>query len=220
MKTLQPADMRAEVLKDHTSIESRPFCPDPPVTEVLLRELDVPKIFFVPKVRHDVNFELNLQFGPVGEDRKVQKVTEFSNCLQTHLEAFIHDPVAFEKELSGRDWCLPLILWAIAEILCTLEPSKDQSLVEKVLDVECFIQQLKRREADLEKFASWLSRTLKLHCAPERDNWVDDVCKRLSQGNSTDVAMIVQGLQDVLCVLETMKLVGQTVLKASVILIY
>lgn len=198
--------------KDNTSKESKYSSLDPPVTKATLSELDVPRIVFNPKLRHDVNFDPDLHFRPNldGDSgrRKTQKATEFWNLLKSQLGPFMRDPVAFEKELSGREWCLPLILRAISEILSTLVPPEDRPSVEEILNVEHLMQQLRKGVADLEKLASWLSRTLKSHCAPMRDDWVDEMSKYLSTGyNTRDVSIIVQGLQTLLGVLEAMKLV-------------
>jgi T-complex protein 11 len=84
--------------------------------------------------------------------------------------------------------------------------------VKEVPDVEGFMQQLKVGVADLEKLASSLSRILKSNCAPMRDEWVDDMCEYLSNGNGTpDVAIIVIGFQEIFRVLEAIKLVRHTV---------
>ena len=201
-----------EAGKDNTSKESEYSCPEPPVTKTTLSELDVPRIVFNPKLRHDVNFDPDLHFRPNldGESgrRKTQKAVEFWNLLTAQLVLFMLNPVAFEKELYGREWCLPITLRAISEILSTLVPPEDRPSVEEILNVGHLMQQLRRGVADLEKLASWLSRTLKSHCAPMRDDWVDEMSKYLSTGNNTrDVSIIVQGLQTLLGVLEAMKLV-------------
>lgn len=211
--TLQSATPQQSSSNAITRVEAgKATCLDPPVTKATLSELDVPRIVFNPKLRHDVNFDPDLHFRPNldGESgrRKTQKATEFWNLLTAELGAFMRDPGCFEKELSGREWCLPLTLRAISEILSTLVPPEDRSSVEEILNVGHLMQQLRKGVADLEKLASWLSHTLKSHCAPMRDDWVDEMSKYLSTGNSTrDVSIIVQGLHTLLGVLEAMKLV-------------
>jgi hypothetical protein len=193
---------------------------EPPVTKVTLSELDVPRIVFNPKLRHDINFDPELHFRPnldgVSGRRKAQKATDFWNRLRTQLQTFVQDPVAFENELANRPWCLPLTLQAIRDILGTLVPPDDRHIIEDVLNVELLMQQFRRGVANLEELAAWLSRTLKSHCAPMRDEWVDEMVNQLSVGNNTrDVAMIVQGLQTLLSVLEAMKLVRQMLMAAK-----
>jgi T-complex protein 11 len=71
------------------------FCssPDPPITKATLSELDVPRIVFNPKLRHDVNFDPDLHFRPNldGDSgrRKAQKATEFWDTFQTQLQSFM-----------------------------------------------------------------------------------------------------------------------------------
>jgi T-complex protein 11 len=185
---------------------------EPPVTRSTLSELDVPRIVFNPKLRHDVNFDPDLHFRPNldGEKgrRKAQKATEFWNCFRSQLQAFMEDKVTFETQHTGQTWCLPTTLIAIGEILGTLVPPEDRSVVEEILNVDLLMQQFSRGVADLEKLAVWLSQTLKTHCAPMRDEWVDEMVNQLSNGNrNRDVPVLVQGLQTLLGVLEAMKLV-------------
>jgi hypothetical protein len=192
---------------------SRSCFPEPPVTRATLSELDVPRIVLNPKLRHDVNFDPDLHFRPNldGEKgrRKAQRASNFWNTLRMQLQSFMEDPIKFEMELEGRDWCLPVTLRAIGEILETLVPPDDRSCVEEILNVDLLMQQFAKGVADLEKLAHWLSKTLKLHCAPMRDEWVNEMVTQLSLGNQNrDVSMLSQGLQTLMGVLEAMKLVS------------
>lgn len=206
--------VRAGCTKAASNIDSRNICHEPPVTKATLSELDVPRIIFNPKLRHDVNFDPDLHFRPNldGEKgrRKTQKQNEFWDCLRAQLEAFMGDQSKFILDLGGKKWCLPITLHAIGEILATLVPPEDRSVVEEILNVDLLMQQFSKGVADLEKLALWLSRTLKSHCAPMRDEWVDEMVKQLSNGNlNRDITLLVQGLQTLLAILESMKLVSQ-----------
>lgn len=184
---------------------------EPPVTKATLSELDVPRIVLNPKLRHDINFDPELHFRPNldGEKgkRKSHRANRFWTALRTQLQAFMLDPVKFESDLAGRDWCLPATLRAIGQILETLVPPEDRSSVEEILNVSLLMQQFSKGVADLEELAAWLSQTLKMHCAPMRDDWVNEMVVQLGAGNQDrDVAMLAQGLQTLLGVLEAMKL--------------
>ena len=97
---------------------------------------------------------------------------------------------------------------AIRGILETLVPQRDKASVEETFNVELLMQQFRMGVADLVRLALWLSQLLKCHCAPMRDNWVDDMVTQLSKGNQTgDVSMLVAGMKNLLGVLEAMKLV-------------
>ena len=198
--------------KDISVEESKGSSPEPPVTKTTLSELDIPRIVYNPKLRHDVNFDPDLHFRPNldGESglRKAQKANDFWNRLRTQIEEFMADPAAFESALAGKEWSLQSTLQAIGEILGTLVPPEDRSAVEEILNVELLMQQLRKGVADLEKLGLWLARTLKSHCAPMRDEWVDEMVIQLTAGDrDRDVASLVRGLQSLLGVLEAMKLV-------------
>jgi hypothetical protein len=185
---------------------------EPPVTKATLSELDVAKIIHNPKLRHDINFDPELHFRPNldGEKgrRKQQKADQFWDNLRDQLQQFITDRDGFVRQYgNGEDWCLPLLLKSVKEIIQTLVPTRDRLCLDEGLNVELIMQQFSRGMADLEKLASWLSGVLKSHCAPMRDEWVDQMYSQLTNGNRTNnMEELVQGLRNLLSVLEAMKL--------------
>jgi hypothetical protein len=192
------------------SVAHRPL--EPPVTKSTLSELDVHKIIHNPKLRHDINFDPELHFRPNldGEKgrRKQEKANQFWTTLQDQLMQFVMDREGFLAN-HGRDgdWCLPSLLRAVKEIITTLVPQRDRELLNEGLNVDLLMQQFNRGVADLEKLASWLSGVLKLHCAPMRDEWVDEMYNELSNGNrNNDMDELVKGMRSLLSVLEAMKL--------------
>lgn len=194
--------------KDETPVH------EPPVTKHTLSELDVSKIIHNPKLRHDINFDPELHFRPNldGEKgrRKQQRASQFWDLLEKQLSAFVnHDTrMQFMAECGpGKDWCLPELLKAVKEIIQTLVPARDRLYLDEGLNVDLIMQQFYRGVADLEKLALWLSRVLKSHCAPMRDEWVDEMYRQLSAGNAEgDMRKLVQGMRSLLSVLEAMKL--------------
>ncbi|GAP85685.2 putative T-complex protein 11 [Rosellinia necatrix] len=189
---------------------SRPL--EPPVTKATLSELDVAKIIHNPRLRHDINFDPELHFRPNldGEKgrRKQQKADQFWDTLRDQLQQFITDRDGFILQYgNGEDWSLPLLLRSVKEIIQTLVPARDRLCLDEGLNVELIMQQFSRGMADLEKLASWLSGVLKSHCAPMRDEWVDQMYSQLTNGNRTNnMGELVQGLRNLLSVLEAMKL--------------
>lgn len=185
---------------------------EPPVTKSSLGELEVSKIINNPKLRHDINFDPELHFRPNVEGdkgrRKHDRASIFWTTLKEELVEFIVDRDSFyAKHGTGDDWCLPKLLKSVKEIIQTLVPQRDRQFLDEGLNVELLMQQFHRGIADLEKLASWLSRVLKSHCAPMRDEWVDSMYKQLSNGNSNnDVEELVNGMRSLLSVLEAMKL--------------
>jgi hypothetical protein len=189
--------------------QARPI--EPPVTKATLSELDVNKILMNPKLRHDINFDPELHFRPNmdGEKgkQKHEKANQFWNTLLDQLVLFVTDRPAFLNRYGSGDWCLPLLLRAVKEIIQTLVPVRDRAYLDEGLDVDLLMQQFDKGTADLEKLALWLSGVLKSHCAPMRDEWVDDMYTQLSNGNrNNDLGELVKGMRSLLNVLEAMKL--------------
>ncbi|KAK2780138.1 camp-mediated signaling protein sok1 [Colletotrichum kahawae] len=189
---------------------SRPL--EPPVTKGTLSELDVCKIMHNPKLRHDINFDPELHFRPNLDGdkgkRKQHKADLFWNTLQDQLVDFVREPETFYAAHGQTDdWCLPSLLKAVKDIIQTLVPQRDRVYLDEGLNVDLLMQQFYRGVADLEKLALWLSRVLKSHCAPMRDEWVDQMYSQLSNGNRTNnVEELVKGMKSLLSVLEAMKL--------------
>ncbi|KAK3314729.1 T-complex protein 11-domain-containing protein [Apodospora peruviana] len=193
-----------------SSQSKRPL--EPPVTKTTLGELDVSKIIHNPKLRHDINFDPELHFRPNldGEKgkKKQDKANQFWTSLLEQLVQFVIDRDGFYRRFgTGNDWCLPLLLKSVKEIIETLVPQRDREFLDEGLNVELLMQQFHRGVADLESLAAWLSGVLKLHCAPMRDEWVDEMYHELSRGNrENDMGELVKGMRSLLSVLEAMKL--------------
>lgn len=207
-----PSSSRASAPVDLSRTVSSSGPVEPPVTKTTLSELDVNKIIHNPKLRHDINFDPELHFRPNldGEKgrRKQHKADQFWASLKKQLTLFVTDRDTFVSTY-GEDaqWCLPRLLRAVKDIIQTLVPSRDRRHLSEGLNVDLLIQQFNRGVADLEKLASWLSSVLKLHCAPMRDEWVDEMYRELSNGNRTnDINELVKGMRSLLSVLEAMKL--------------
>ena len=186
---------------------------EPPVTKRTLSELDVNKIVHNPKLRHNINFDPELHFRPNldGERgrKKTQKANDFWNTMRLQLQRYLVDRDQFEAEIGDSEWCLPATLKAIRGILETLVPQRDRSSVEETFNVDLLMQQFWKGVADLEKLALWVSQLLKCHCAPMRDDWMDQVVTQLSNSDRNwDVEQLVLGMRNLLGVLEAMKLVG------------
>ncbi|CAK7222790.1 Protein SOSEKI 1 [Sporothrix bragantina] len=184
-----------------------------PVTKATLSELDVNKIIHNPKLRHDINYDPELHFRPNldGEKgrRKQDKAQQFWDSLRSDLTQFVTDRDAFLKAHGPDDneWSLPVLLNAVKDIIQTLVPARDRDLLDEGLNVPLLMQQFARGVVDLEKLADWLSSVLKMHCAPMRDDWVDEMYNELSRGNrENDVDELVKGMCSLLNVLEAMKL--------------
>ncbi|PHH59399.1 hypothetical protein CDD81_3230 [Ophiocordyceps australis] len=207
------ASSRSSVSRRSSRRSTHHNCPlEPPVTRSTLSELDVSKIIHNPKLRHDINFDPELHFRPNMDGEKGRKkqdrANQFWRALTEQLAEFIAQPAQFyQKHGATNDWTLPELLKAVKDIILTLVPQRDRPLVEEGLNLELLMQQFYKGVADLEKLAQWLSRVLKSHCAPMRDDWVDTMYTQLSNGNrNDDLDELVSGMRSLLSVLEAMKL--------------
>ncbi|KAM4059885.1 t-complex protein 11 domain-containing protein [Hirsutella rhossiliensis] len=206
-----PADACAN-RKSSRHAAPQPWPVEPPVTRSTLSELDVSKIIHNPKLRHDINFDPELHFRPNldGEKgrKKQDKASQFWKTLKEELTEFLTDRPAFvAKHGESTDWTLPSLLKAVKDIIQTLVPQRDRQFLDEGLNVELLMQQFYKGIADLEKLALWLSRVLKSHCAPMRDDWVDTMYSQLSNGNrNANLDELVTGMRSLLSVLEAMKL--------------
>ena len=184
----------------------------PPVTKAKLSELDIDKIPNNHRLRHDLNFDRDLQLRPNwdGEKgrKKQAKADEFWANLRGQLQEYITAPASSQQCLGmNRDWCLPVLLKEVKEILHTLVSSQDQVYLDEGFNVELIMQQFYKGTTDLEKLASWLSSMLKTYCAPGRDKLVDEMYNKLANGNRrNDMGDLIQGLRSLLNLLEGMKL--------------
>ncbi|PHH54439.1 Protein SOK1 [Ceratocystis fimbriata CBS 114723] len=194
------------------SSSSSDSCLEPPVTRHTLVELDVNRIVLNSRLRHDINFDPELHFRPNMDGdkgrKKNQRAEQFWQALEEQLGMFLVNRPAFvEKFGESNNWCLPNLLKAVKEIIQTLVPSRDRQSLDECFNLELLMQQFNHGVADLEKLASWLASLLKSHCAPMRDDWVDDMYNLLSKGNrENDIKTLVKGMRDLLSVLEAMKL--------------
>lgn len=184
---------------------------DPPITKHTLSELDVTKIIHNSKLRHDINFDPDLHFRPNLEGEKGKKKQErsdsFWRTLRDQLTLFVVNRDEFMLQFDGDAWCLPVLLKTIKEILETLVPQRDREFLDEGLNVELLMQQFYRGVLDLEKLAEWLSNVLKSHCAPMRDEEVDNMFNLIKRGNQeSDLDKLVLGMRELLSVLEHMKL--------------
>lgn len=195
----------------------------PPVTQDSLCELDVGRIINNPKLRHDVNFDRELHFRPNLDGsrgkQKLKSADEYWKALLAELE--IYRAVGFRlmgsrsaEELEywtcmikANQIRLPGVFTTIYEILKTLVPDRDQAIVAERLDVEMIMQQICKGVFNLLDLAQWLATILKAHCAPMRDEWIDQMVEQTTKGiEEGDQKAVVVGLRQTLAILEAMKL--------------
>ncbi|KAK4496607.1 hypothetical protein PRZ48_012587 [Zasmidium cellare] len=194
---------------------------DPPITPASLAELDMPRIINNPKLRHDVNFDRELHFRPNLDGSKGRQKMAQADRYWKALEAelVIHAWASIQRRVCPGDegyWDrisqdalirLPKIFTAIRDILKTLVPDYDQRAVKERLDVGHIMQQIQNGVCDLIDLGNWLAKVLKNHCAPMRDQLVDNMQKEIKRGaDNNEPKKLVSGLRQLMTILEAMKL--------------
>lgn len=197
----------------------------PPVTNDSLAELDIARIINNPKLRHDVNFDRELHFRPNLDGsrgrHKLKTSDEYWKALIGELELYravgarlitcesAHDQEYWTRMMHASQKRMPGMFETIREILKTLVPERDQARVGERLDVAMIMQEISKGVFDLMDLAQWLAKLLKAHCAPMRDEWIDQMVAQTRRGVAEGCQKrIVLGLRQLLGILEAMKLVS------------
>jgi len=195
----------------------------PPVTPNSLADLDIPQFMNNPKLRHDVNFDRELHFSPSLGGARCEQKSKSAEDYWKAVEAELHmlflsqtaraqpdgtvSPCYWESVMRESRKRLPSVFEVVRDILTTLVPDQDQAKITERLDVDLLIQQIDNGVCDLVNLANWLGKVLKNHCAPMRDGLVDRMRKAITKGaQQADQKLMVSGLQQLLNLLEAMKL--------------
>ena len=203
--------------------------PEPPITQQSLSELDIPRIIQNASLRHDLNFEPEVSFrpnhhGPQGQ-KKLRDAGIYWEALSIELAIYfgrqkrntsrqphIQTSSQWQPEPARTSerlpWRLPQMFKTLREVLKTLVPAADWSLVDQTLDVGLLIQQLDKGVCDLTGLSEWLGELLRRSCSPMRDDTVMYVIKLMQEASLAGNAReLVCGINNLFGVLETMKLV-------------
>lgn len=217
-------DMVFDNLIDAPSIESYncffSATNEPPITKQSLSELDIRPIINNVKLRLDLNFDRNLHFRPIHDGDRGLKRQQIQKAYWAAIEVELHlykvfygntkldmlpkhvDVSKLKKTIQKR---LPRLFETIKEIVINLIPERDQAAVQRDLDVPMLMQEIEKGLCDFVTIVQALASLLKRHCAPMRDEMVDDMVHKMQ---NRDPSSISAGLQDLFAVLEAMKLVS------------
>ncbi|MCJ1403073.1 hypothetical protein MMC11_006296 [Xylographa trunciseda] len=212
---------------DHSVDQSRLASVEPPITKASLSELDLPRIINDSKLRHDLNFEVEIAFRPnyyglKGEQKKAMAsaywtalavelaiyVGQRQQCISpaTYLSAS-HTDICLSVHTQPTTRRLPQMFRVLREILKSLVPEAEWSSVEQALDVDFIMQQLDRGVCDLNGLIGWLGKLLMGSCSPCRDPTVLRMVETVQQAAmDQDVQGIVSGIDQLFGILEIMKL--------------
>ena len=198
----------------------------PPITQDSLAELEVTRIVGNSKLRHDVNFDKELHFRPNLDGsrgkHKLHAADEYWKALVAELELYRAVGILLMQCQDAKQYTqrtqmmrasqvrMPGMFETIKGILKTLVPVRDQAMIEERLDVPMIMQQISNGVFDLMDLGLWLATLLKAHCAPMRDDWVDQMVAQIRKGVEEGCQKrIVLSLRQTLGILEAMKLVSR-----------
>lgn len=195
-----------------SSASSRDGClDDPPVTAQMLQVLELGHVIKNPKLRHDINFDPYLHFRPNNDTIRGERKRRQTEAYWAALEQDLERCATFDRRSPSEAPEIPprlrRLLNEIANILRTLVPERDKEAIEDTLDLTLLSQQITRSSLDYARLAGWLAGVLKTHCAPMRDNWVDEMVVQFRRAaHDGDQSTLVHGIRTLFGILEAMKL--------------
>ncbi|KAF4551673.1 SOK1-like protein 1 [Elsinoe fawcettii] len=195
----------------------------PPITHDSLSELDISRIINNPKLRHDVNFDKELHFRPNLDGsrgrQKLRAADDYWRALISELVLYRLVGTKLQQCTTAQEtyyWScmmrstqrrMPIMFETIRDILKTLVPERDQAVVAERIDVAMIMQEISKGVFDMMSLANWLATLLKAHCAPMRDEWIDQMVGQVQKSiELTEERYLAFGLRQLLGILEAMKL--------------
>ncbi|KAH3666303.1 hypothetical protein OGAPHI_004492 [Ogataea philodendri] len=180
----------------------------PPVNLQSMHEIDLHEILKNPQLRHDILFEPQLQFRPNLDGERGKRKKLQGDKYWSSIKSEINSIMDSKRSISGNS-SIVVMFQTLKDILLSLLPSKDKAAIEEIIDISLLVQQLNCRCFNFIKFSNWISTIFKMHCAPMRDSWVDEMNTIFEQACSQtpmDVDKVVEGLHVLFSILEAMKL--------------
>lgn len=204
---------------------------EPPINKITLSELDLQKLYHCLYLRHDLNFDRDLQFAPrsactpVGIEKQMA-AQQYWVAIEIELALYISylEDLCINLRSGGLTdarCSLPRprslhkvpqrlrgMIQAICRIVKSLIPPAKWVAVNTRLSPTLFTQELEHGQCDIEDLFCWVGSLLLGSCAPSRDVRIASMMETISQGSrDKDSHMLRRGLQDLFDIFETMKLV-------------
>ncbi|EGV66831.1 Protein SOSEKI 1 [Yamadazyma tenuis] len=184
--------------------------PLPPINLSSLKEIDLNEILKNPQLRHDILFDPQLQFRPNldGERgrRKRSIIDKYWLEILKECSQFF-TPVASSTSAAVKLVRLPLLFQTLRDILISLLPIKNRSIIYEVFDLELIYQELQVRNFNFVKLSKFLHSFFKTHCAPMRDELVNLMYQKFEHSyENANLPALIEGLKLIFQILECMKL--------------
>lgn len=204
---------------------------DPPITQRVLSELDLPRLEQDLVLRHHLNFEpgielrLNTQGSQAEERRELEieywhaltiEITFWLTLCQRIAAGPSNRPLRISLPGPGPTTSPPgpaarlsRLFGAVRDIMKNLLPSEEWPVIDARLDVRFLMLQLERGICDFTALSEWLGKFLRRFCSPTRDTLLHKMTSAIRSGvENADVHSIVHGLITMFEVLQGMKLVS------------
>lgn len=177
-----------------------------------MHEIDLQEVLKNPQLRHDILFDPQLQFRPNLDGERGKRKKAQSDAYWNMIKIETINLMSCPDSCHYLNLNSPIIIMfqSLKNILISLIPSKDISSIDEILDDHLLIQQLNSKCFDFISFSNWICSIFKLHCAPMRDIWVDELnslfIKACNDPNNINIDHLVEGFKTLFLILEAMKL--------------
>lgn len=204
---------------------------DPPITQAVLSEIDIPRLKHDLVFRHHLNFDPKIAFrlntqGPQAEGRR-ERAVEYWRAIATEIALWSAHGQSIAACPLSRTSCtslprprprsfpqgtalrLPRLFGAVRDILKHSFPSKEWPAIDARLDVKFLMQQLERGICDFTALSDWLGNFLRHFCSPTRDRLLHTMTSAIRLGvENAETDSIIHGLITILELLQGMNLVS------------
>lgn len=201
---------------------------DPPITQKVLSELDIPRVVADLAFRHHLNFDPEPQFRvnaqrPRAKKRRERKIG-YWRALVAEIESWLEHcrktAPCSSKLTSGSSpeargshpgpgARLPRLFKAMAEILKHALPPRESPVIDAGLDVNLLMQQLEHKVCDFTALSDWLGNLLRPFCSRRRYCQLHEMTSTIKSGvENADGRAIVSGLDTLFGILQDMRLVS------------
>lgn len=228
---LVPKSPRPSTTSANHSTNFRLVSLDPPITQAVLSELDIPRLEKDLLLRHHLNFDPKIKFrvktqGPQAEERR-ERAHEYWQALEAEIALWLEHcrrlaacpskgslcvqmPKLGAKGFpQGASQRLPRLFGAVRDILKHSLPSEEWPVIDARLDVQLLMQQLEHGICDFTALSDWLGNFLRRFCSPTRDGQLRFMTSAIRLGvENAEKDSIVRGLIAIFEILQGMSLVS------------
>lgn len=202
---------------------------DPPITQAVLSEIDIPRLKNNLVFRHHLNFGFRIVFrlqtrGLYAEERREQAL-EYWRAMATEIALWLAHCQSIAACPSSQHLCmsllrrragdvhqrtalrLPRLFGAIRDILKHSLPCQQWPAIDAWLDVRFLMQQLEHGVCDFTALSDWLGNFLRRFCSPRLRCLLHTMTSAIRFGvENAETESIVHGLRTILDILQEMKL--------------